>query len=60
MLPRECDNDECEPVTRTDGDGVPRLRWDHVPGCTDRTLPALPAPEVVPKGSFLAYLGNWP
>lgn len=33
MLPRECDNDECDYETYVDGNGVPRAKWVHVPDC---------------------------
>ncbi len=55
LLPRECDNDDCDYETHIGGDGVPRLVWEHVPGCSGLSLPELDTSNV-PDGSFLAYL----
>lgn len=33
MLPRECDNDECDYDTYVDGQGRAGARWEHAPGC---------------------------
>lgn len=57
MIPRECDNDDCDYETY-DAGGQGRARWVHVPSC--------PGPAEVPdlgtlmdnarEGSFLEYM----
>lgn len=56
MIPRECDNDDCDYETGVDGAGRPRARWVHDPAC-EGPVEFVP-PTDVPDGSFLAYLAE--
>lgn len=33
MLPRECDNDDCDYDSHVDGRGRAGARWEHAPEC---------------------------
>jgi hypothetical protein len=56
VVPRECDNDNCDYETYVDGEGRPRARWVHAEECEG----PVPFEELrvkdAPEGSFLAYL----
>lgn len=54
MIPRECDNDDCDYETVQGADGRPRLQWVHVAKCEGPVQFDYPAN--VPPGSFAAYL----
>lgn len=54
MLPRECDNDDCDYETGVDSNGRPFARWVHHHTCDGPVEFELPT-EVRP-GSFLEYL----
>lgn len=53
MLPRECDNDDCDYETYDDN-GVGRARWIHVPPCEGPMDFGPPTVEQV--RAFLAFL----
>ena len=56
MLPRECDNDDCDYETFVDAEGRARAQWVHVSEC-EGLVPV--DPQIVknaPKGSFLAFM----
>jgi hypothetical protein len=56
VLPRECDNDNCDYETFVGDDGIARAQWAHVPECEG---PVSIDPGIVknpPPGSFLAFM----
>jgi hypothetical protein len=56
VLPRECDNDDCDYYTYVDGEGRGRARWEHVEGCEGPVNFESEIPATAPEGSFLAYM----
>lgn len=58
MLPRECDNDDCDYETGVDDSGKPRAWWVHVAPCEGPV--AFRAPDEVHPESFLAFLMGLP
>lgn len=58
MIPRECDNDDCDYETGV-RDGVPRAWWVHVPGCQPLESRAPGTPEVIDNRSFLSFMRGY-
>lgn len=58
MIPRECDNDDCDYEPYTCDDGRTVAQWVHVESCEG----PMESPDMeqlvknAPEGSFLAYM----
>lgn len=60
MIPRECDNDDCDYETYVDANGNPQVRWEHDESC-DGPVELISGDELRARAkaaptSFLAWI----